>query len=195
MEKVGVMELQECEITEKSTGASCLTTPWVMKAFAEFYGKRCLPQDINSPGVIRMSGDTHFDSDVYTKRIQVTAETFLLEASSRGRRREKDVHAHVVGLGLGVWSKYDQLQTRLFLQAFRNALETLSGQLTNLKTVDFSWIRQEGEDDLKHGQNVGGVNVTFSMRNPFEPLPSADGKTLIVAMYAWDGNSLPGNEY
>ena len=57
MEKVGVMELQECEITEKSTGASFLTTPWVMKAFAEFYGKRCLPQDINSPGVIRMRED------------------------------------------------------------------------------------------------------------------------------------------
>ena len=57
MEKVGVMELQECEITEKSIGTSCLTTPWVMKAFAEFYGKRCLPQDINSPGVIRMRED------------------------------------------------------------------------------------------------------------------------------------------
>ena len=57
MEKVGVMELQECEITEKSIGTLCLTTPWVMKAFAEFYGRRCLPQDINSPGVIRMRED------------------------------------------------------------------------------------------------------------------------------------------
>ena len=114
-----------------------------------------------------------------------------MEASSRGRLAGKDVHAHVVGLGLGVWSKYEELQTSLYLQAFHNALVSLAGRLANVKTVDFSWIRQEGEA-LRHGQKVGDVTVTFSKRDPFEPLPSSRQQALIVAMYAWDGNALPG---
>ena len=50
------------------------------------------------------SDDEYFDCDVYTQRIQVSAETFLLECQSRGVAFGKDVHAHVVGLGLGVWA-------------------------------------------------------------------------------------------
>lgn len=52
MEKDGVMELQECQINEKSCPG--IITPWVMEAFAKFYGKQRLPDDISGTGVIRI---------------------------------------------------------------------------------------------------------------------------------------------
>ena len=40
---------------------------------------------------------------MYIKRIQLSAETFLLEAESRGEETGREVYCHAVGLGLGVW--------------------------------------------------------------------------------------------
>merc|ERR1712071_465860 len=36
------------------------------------------------------------------------------------------------------------------------------------------------------------IRVVFSRRNPGEPVA---GDELLVAMYAWDGNAFPGNEF
>ena len=45
----------------------------------------------------------NFNFGIYSQRIAITAETYLLEANQRGGIRNLDVHVIVVGLGLGVW--------------------------------------------------------------------------------------------
>jgi len=37
--------------------------------------------------------------------------------------------------------------------------------------------------------------IHFSRRNPFDALSTEDSSKLVVAMFAWDGNSFVGNEY
>ena len=85
------------------------------------------------------------------------------------------------------------VQTRCFLRAFLQALQKLSGGIDRLKTVDFSWVGGNGQEGvMRDGGKISDVTATFSKRNPFHPLPEDKEGTLIVAMYAWDGNSLPG---
>ncbi|KAJ3115910.1 hypothetical protein HDU96_010856 [Phlyctochytrium bullatum] len=110
----------------------------------------------------------------------------------------------VVGFGLGVW-KRDASQTEYFLQAFRDVLATTP--LPHVGEVVFSWIDDPAVTSLFPDEFVEGaagkrIRIEFSKGNPAdlptEPLRLPDGsirRRLLVASYAWDGNSLPGNEY
>ena len=46
---------------------------------------------------------SNFNFGIYSQRIAITAETYLLEANQRGSVKNLEVHVIVVGLGLGVW--------------------------------------------------------------------------------------------
>ena len=136
-----------------------------------------------------------FNKSVYISRNQISAETFLIEADSRGKVESREVYCHVVGLGLGVWQVSSE-QNRYFLEAWVRALSGL--KLKQVKDVDFSWIRKnddvpELKNEVKFGET--DIKIHFSRRNPFDPLATLDQHKLVVAMFAWDGNSFVGNEY
>ena len=211
LEKQNVMEWQEVVISkiqnnqEKGYGSKSSSEKTILSVFSTFYGYEFFPSysECESGAFTKCEKNIHenyFNCEVYTKRIQTSAETFLIEAEKRGQLANKYVHVHVVGLGLGVW-EYSSLQKRYYLKAFELAITKFlkDNNLSKLRCIDFSWISENDkfpECKLINGKCFpeSNVMITFSKRDPFQPL-SSDKDCLIVAMYAWDGNSFPGNEY
>jgi len=111
----------------------------------------------------------------------------------------------------------------IYMKAFLKclAIHSQSGALNNIKAFEFNFgfnemfsnhpemldlLKKHGatitQPRMKHSQDylkINGIEVFFTVKNcrrngnPFAPSPVSQGK-LIVANYAWDSNSYPGNE-
>ena len=143
----------------------------------------------------------YLDGDVYQKRITMTARVFLKDANDRAKVRKTTAYAHIVGLGLGVWQLH-AAQADLFVAAIIDLLPSLD--LAYVDDIDFSWIlptakRRANPDDGRPATVVtkdgSTVSLHYSKRDPFAKLDDDDDQKLVVAMFAWDANSYPGNEY
>lgn len=162
----------------------------------------------------KLSTNVYFNVALYKKRVRVTIETFLTEANARAEQAAKEndmktvAYCHVVGLGLGVWEINDK-QGLYMVQEFENVLA--SCDFPAISDINFSWFPTECQawwlnntkcnsqvrDVIPYQTRNGVINVHFSKRNPAEPLKNDSSQVakLLVAMYAWDSNSFPGNEY
>lgn len=143
---------------------------------------------------IQINRSMYLDSAVYKKRLQRVIEPFLLDANRRGKDKKKKVYCHAVGLGLGVWQRSTQ-QARLMLEVYADLLEKYA--FAYISDIDFSWFPKECQTaaTLKQLASHPTVKTQFSQRNPADKLTGEHAGKLLVAMYAWDGNAYPGNEY
>jgi hypothetical protein len=124
-------------------------------------------------------------------------EPFLLDANQRALQLHKRAYCHVVGLGLGVWM-LDDTQGSIIVAAFKDVIQRRD--LSSISDIDFSYFPPESQtqDGFSDGQKITTLSRTqivihFSSRDPASPLN--DNTKLLVAMYAWDSNAYPGNEY
>eukprot|EP01042_Synura_sphagnicola_P008343 gene8343-10694_t len=131
--------------------------------------------------------------------MRVTIEPFLLDANQRAKEEGKQAYVVAVGLGLGVWRVHD-CQTELLLEAYRDVLEEVP--LPYISDLDFSYFGNSyrcgtvGNGEVFNGkESKNSIRIHFSQRDPASAQGIDTNRTLVVAQYAWDSNSFPGNEY
>lgn len=201
-EREGVMEWQDCMVTpEQNTqdhgyGSDPPPKRGLVREWGRLWGETPLPtweqaQIGQKESFLAISSKELFNTSVYTARIQIGAETLLAEAGARAAAADLKAYVHVVGLGLGVWQVTHQ-QVKYFMDGWAAALAAI--KTTYIAHVDFSWIGASECGGVGEGQKFPNTEVTlhFSKRPLHAPVPPG---TLLVVSFAWDGNSLPGNEY
>jgi len=207
-QKRGLMESQHILVQPEYNTDKCYginpTEPDDMKTkllqlWAEFYGVDYFPTyneivdrwNSNDETVMKQYHYSELNGcfiskKLYKERIRNTIRIFLEDANARGLEQDKEVLCHIVGLGLGVW-QIDPIQELWYLKTFSKIL--FGKSYPKISNVDFSWFRNRLDDPV-----IGGVAISFSKRNPADTLDGI-GDKLVVAMYAWDSNGYPGNEY
>ena len=204
-QKPEVMEFIDCVITEKQNtvnngyGPNIKPSYLMMHEWANLWGLEYLPtwsevSRLNNIHYKKLSQSTFLNVHVYKERIKITIEIMITEAICRSSQQNKRSYIHVVGLGLGVW-KISDCQHQLFVDTWGDVLKTLNPVNAKLiSDINFSWIPVDNCQGVKNGEKFPDTDITihFSKRNLHDCVPE---NTLLICNYAWDGNSLPGNEY
>lgn len=176
----------------------------LLSLWKKFYGTTFATfeqaQKDTSGRYVKLSATEYFDTLVYKKRMRMVIEPFLYDAQQRGKDSRKNVYIHAVGLGLGVWKKSD-IQTQLLLDVYAEVIQDSqnSGRFSTISDITFAHF--DGNNlscgGARNNEKIPGssILVHFSKREPAARLTGVNEGKLLVAQYAWDANSYPGNEY
>ena len=141
------------------------------------------------------------NTSAYKHRIRMLAEPFLMDANDRAKQQSKQAYVIAVGYGIGVWAipGLKNEQAKLILEAFADVIA--DNHLPHISDLVYSWYPEACTHcgSTAHGEvlSAGGnkIRIHFSQNDPMEKLRGKNEGKLLVASYAWDGNSYPGNEY
>ncbi|XP_057663816.1 uncharacterized protein LOC130898489 isoform X2 [Diorhabda carinulata] len=199
---------KQSQTKENGFGKSVINS--IPKLFADFYGEECLDykemlkkkaDDTQGRYVLLLKHEYIFDNIFYYKRLTISIDTLLGEANTRGKNASKFSFLHVVGIGLGVW-KISPHQDKAFMDAFASRILSLGPKLHQISDICFAYINETKCGDFGNGEAIpienhpnGGIRIHIQNRHPHQKLINEHEDKLLVVSYAWDGNSLPGNEY
>ena len=172
------------------------------RAWARCLGRPHLPTHTEastdaSGRYLELRRTRRFDAELYRRRMRLSIEPFLRDADARAAAEGRRAYVQVVGLGLGVWRIHPR-QEALMVELYAKLLRELA--LPHIADLDFSWFGDSSScGGVRNGQvfetEQHAIRIHFSRRDPAAALSPGDADKLVVAMYAWDGNSFPGNEY
>ena len=173
------------------------------KMWADFYGIEQFPTYTEAAEIYQRGerrfiplrdarfGGVYLDTLVYRERMRAVIEPYLADADARGKRYGKKAYVHAIGLGTGAWKIDQHEQEKIIIDVYKELLEKYS--FPNILDVDFSHFAPQ--TFMREDEVVNGVRLHYSSRNPADKLTGIHKEQLLVADYAWDSNSFPGNEY
>lgn len=139
---------------------------------------------------------SYLHTKVYQRRLKLVLRPFLLDAERRGIQDDRQIYLHAVGLGLGVWAVSDEVQGALYMDALLEIIREES--LAHLSDIDCSWFPPSIASrypDKARDRNGNQIQIHYTRDEGPATRSLAKRNKLLVAMYAWDGNAHPGNEY
>ena len=140
----------------------------------------------------QINSEFFLNNIIYKSRMKKTILPFLLDAESRGVTFKKEVYCHLVGLGIGAWQIDAKVQANLIYDVYIDIFK--KNNFKKIKVLDFSWFPEPYPSDNKFSEIKTDIKIIFSKNSPFGKSLDKHNK-LIVAQFAWDSNSYPGNEF
>ena len=158
----------------------------------------------------------YFNKVIYKERLKLTILPFLCNANDNGKTHtSKKAYIRVAGLGLENWVRagLNVYENNIYLgQLDKNVLETLMFEVyediltehnfANISCIEFMYFITNSSTLIKDTKFSNpeimikyGGKYSDNMYSFASPLPDTYETNLLVAMYAWDGNSYPGNEF
>jgi len=204
-EKLRLMEAQHMLVTkEQNTVENGYgyknTSNSLLRIWSEFYGLSFptyqeARDDTTGRYVWVVKEQGYLDTFVYQKRMEMSILPFLIDANKRAQEKNTSAYCHVVGLGIGVWQIDKETQVKCILRVYKDLIQ--NNEFKNIADIDFAWFPDESPtyNIFVNESSVKGIKIHFSKRNPADKLTGSDEGKLLVAMYPWDANAGPGNEY
>lgn len=126
----------------------------------------------------------------YYRRLERILEPVIIAACQTAGAQGKKAIVSLVGLGLGVWSINKSEQRTVFNQVVADIIARRD--LTCIDSFDMVYLSDE--DGPVNVQDATGRSITLKYTHS-PPVYRAQPGLILFSMYAWDGNSFPGNEY
>lgn len=136
------------------------------------------------------TGAVQLHLPAYKLRLARVIEPVLQHANQLAQAGKKMAVVRLVGFGLGVWAVEGVDQASYFTQVVRELVGR--GTLPHIRRIQMLYILPTAKTELALDSQHNQVVIEFSQGNPSAPVAADE---LLVATYAWDGNSFPGNEY